>query len=209
MDKNCDIVRDLLPLYAEDMLRAASKELVEEHLQECPACKAEMERLTCAAENVLPQSRGAAEEALPIKQVKKKLNKRRRITVCVTVLLTVAVIFAYFAARPVSVDYGESEWHSEEEIDAAAAVVRLHFVKMSGCKLYSLRYAGDERCEAELNEIHRNGDTGYTDCIVLNSVFRSPLMARGGWEPNELYSWSWTLAKNSVGMWIIVNYGYA
>lgn len=38
MKISCDVIRDLLPLYAEDMVSAGSKKMVEEHLQECPSC---------------------------------------------------------------------------------------------------------------------------------------------------------------------------
>ena len=207
--KNCDIVRDLFPLYAEDMLSAASRDFVERQIKDCPNCKTEIKRLTGEAGNGLPQNSAAEEEALPLKQVKKKLGRRRLITVCVTVLLTVAAIITYFALRPVSVDYGESDTHSIEEIDAAVTVVRLHFLKMSGCKLYSLSYAGDERCAAELAYANRGGAVNYTDCIVLNSVFRSPVVGGGAWEANELYTWSWIIAKTGPGVWTLINYGNA
>lgn len=38
MKISCDVIRDLLPLYAEEMVSAGSKKMVEEHLQECPSC---------------------------------------------------------------------------------------------------------------------------------------------------------------------------
>ena len=39
MKYNCDVIQDLLPLYADDICSAASKEMVEDHLAECNACK--------------------------------------------------------------------------------------------------------------------------------------------------------------------------
>ena len=42
MKTNCDIIRDLLPLYAEHITSEASNALVEEHLAECEACRAEL-----------------------------------------------------------------------------------------------------------------------------------------------------------------------
>ncbi len=38
MDITCDIIRDLLPLYAEDLVSEDSKTLVEEHLCNCEPC---------------------------------------------------------------------------------------------------------------------------------------------------------------------------
>ena len=40
MKTNCDIIRDLLPLYAEHITSEATNALVEEHLAECEACRA-------------------------------------------------------------------------------------------------------------------------------------------------------------------------
>ena len=45
MKMNCDIIRDLLPLYAEHITSEATNALVEEHLAECEACRAELEQM--------------------------------------------------------------------------------------------------------------------------------------------------------------------
>ena len=42
---NCEVMRDLLPLYADDVCSAKSRELVEEHLRECPACTEYLKQL--------------------------------------------------------------------------------------------------------------------------------------------------------------------
>ena len=36
---NCDIVRDLLPLYADGLCSEESRKAVEEHLKSCEACR--------------------------------------------------------------------------------------------------------------------------------------------------------------------------
>ena len=41
MRNECNIVRDLLPLYTEDMVSKDSREFVEEHLNRCEACRKE------------------------------------------------------------------------------------------------------------------------------------------------------------------------
>ena len=38
MKNDCDVIRDLLPLYADDACSGKSREIVEEHLQECEDC---------------------------------------------------------------------------------------------------------------------------------------------------------------------------
>ncbi len=39
MKYDCDVIRDLLPLYADSACSGKSREMVEEHLQECPDCR--------------------------------------------------------------------------------------------------------------------------------------------------------------------------
>ena len=46
MKTECSVVRDLLPLYVEDMVSIETAQYVKSHLEECPECQAELERLT-------------------------------------------------------------------------------------------------------------------------------------------------------------------
>ena len=39
MNKDCEIIRDLLPLYVDDVCSTWTKELVEKHLQNCNECQ--------------------------------------------------------------------------------------------------------------------------------------------------------------------------
>lgn len=45
MRNECNIIRDLLPLYAEDMVSPDTADFVEAHLTNCAACRAELEAL--------------------------------------------------------------------------------------------------------------------------------------------------------------------
>ena len=45
MNKECEVIRDLLPLYADDVCSQTSRELIEEHLHDCPECSAVLEKL--------------------------------------------------------------------------------------------------------------------------------------------------------------------
>ena len=44
MSKQCDIVRDILPLYVDGACSEASAEMVKEHLNACADCNASPER---------------------------------------------------------------------------------------------------------------------------------------------------------------------
>ena len=45
MSKECDIIRDLLPLYADEVVSDASREIIEEHLSGCPECRDYLNKL--------------------------------------------------------------------------------------------------------------------------------------------------------------------
>ena len=113
--------------------------------------------------------------------------------------------------RPVSVKYGTSQLYSAAEMAQAVEVIQADFATLSGCRLYSLTYAGDERCRQELEYANRDSapEERYAACIVFDSVFRSPPDAEGAWEANALYYWSWILARTANGAWVVINKGYA
>ena len=66
MKWNCDLIQDLLPLYAEDLCSAASRQAVEAHLRECESCR----RLTAPLPIEEPADTPAADRA-----VKKSMKK--------------------------------------------------------------------------------------------------------------------------------------
>ena len=45
MKNSCDVIRDLLPLYADDACSQDSRKMVEEHLAECADCGRMLRRL--------------------------------------------------------------------------------------------------------------------------------------------------------------------
>ena len=45
MTNDCEVIRDLLPLYADDACSAKSRDMVAGHLAECPACREMLEQL--------------------------------------------------------------------------------------------------------------------------------------------------------------------
>ena len=145
-----------------------------------------------------------------------KSLKKNRWSIALALLLSVAGMLSLcnagcMAAKSVSVNYGTSKLYSVVEMEKAIEAVKEDFTKLEGCRLYSLSYAGDERCKQELEYANkgRSQDDLYTECIVFDSVFRSPHAGGGAWEANKKYYWSWILAKTANGGWMVINKGYA
>lgn len=106
MNKDCSIVQDLLPLYAEDMLREETKKYVDGHLAQCASCRTELTALK--TEDVTP----ASVSAQPLRDLKRQLQRKKltAVLLAVTLALTLATAgFAYLTA-PQYLPYNETEW---------------------------------------------------------------------------------------------------
>ena len=81
---NCNIIKDLLPLYKEDLLSEESKIFVEDHLKTCPEC-----------ENLLKDEiQIERKESKPLDFVEKRIKKESRyFTLAVVALLGSILIF--------------------------------------------------------------------------------------------------------------------
>ena len=78
MKTECSIVRDLIPLYVEDMVSAETAQYVKSHLAECPECKAELESLK-AGEGLTAIEKKPVEDvakAKPFKKMMKRMNRQ-------------------------------------------------------------------------------------------------------------------------------------
>lgn len=97
----CSVVRDLLPLYAEEMIEEETRALVDEHLEECSECSKRLEEIRAAA--AVPAENTAVDTAKPLLALKKTINKRRRITAAIAALCVFILLFSAF--------HRINEWH--------------------------------------------------------------------------------------------------
>ena len=82
MSISCSVIRDLLPLYAEDLAGEESKALVEKHLEACADCKAALEDLK------EPKPVAVVEEAVPLRLMKQLMRKHTLFLIILAVCLT-------------------------------------------------------------------------------------------------------------------------
>ena len=78
MKNRCDIVQDLLPLYVDGCCTQSSRELVEEHLEECPACKQVFGAMT--GDIPAPQEPEPEAEPIPAEPVPEEPEKKQEKT---------------------------------------------------------------------------------------------------------------------------------
>ena len=70
MSLTCGIIKDLLPLYAENLCGDESREAVEAHLSECESCRSSLEEMR-KTESASPL------EALPLRSISQKIKRKQ------------------------------------------------------------------------------------------------------------------------------------
>lgn len=85
MNLECNITRDLLPLYVEDMISEDGKESVREHIEQCSECKKLLEQM----QQPEPEQ---VHEAEPFKKFRKRFIKHRRNVVTLAVFFTIVAV---------------------------------------------------------------------------------------------------------------------
>jgi len=96
MDITCDVIKDLLPLYLENMLSDDSRTIVEGHLKDCQECRNCLDGMRNFKE--IPADR----DAKPLIKIKSTLYKKKIQTVILSVMIALAffVTAAYYLTAP-------------------------------------------------------------------------------------------------------------
>ena len=133
---------------------------------------------------------------------------KKKILIVLCVLLGIALMLSFI---PAVIDCGDYVLYTKEDRQSAAKLISDTVEFFEGCKLYAVKYEGDEVSKKNLEYCNSLAEDGITcsESIVFTSYFRSPIFNAGAWNPNDLYSWSWYLARTNDGEWEILTYGYA
>lgn len=91
MKNKCNIIRDILPLYVENIVSDDTKAFVDAHLEECAECKKVMENMRTPSE--LPSD----VDAVPLRKIRRKLLVKKVTTILITVALVLALLITAFA----------------------------------------------------------------------------------------------------------------
>ena len=110
MDKmHCDIVKDLLPLYVDDVCSEKSKAAIEEHLKECEECRKCYEDLTKELPQVAADGSGKMSEGLFLETLEKKIHKeitRKMVITAVVMYVIFAIGLACIPGYPKRLGFG-------------------------------------------------------------------------------------------------------
>ncbi|SHL63655.1 Putative zinc-finger [Anaerocolumna jejuensis DSM 15929] len=106
MEKNCDIIKDLLPLYIDGVCSEDSKKAVEEHIKTCESCRKELEDFKSAVSAV---DSGEEEIIRKISYRWKKTRAKALLTGILAMLLLAlaGLVFYLYSSGDRAVKYGE------------------------------------------------------------------------------------------------------
>lgn len=130
MKNECSIVRDILPLYLENMVSDETGTFVNEHLKGCPECTAELEALKAGTkvEKVGSEMRDSleAEVMKSMKATRKKFRKKayRVAAIIAGIFIIVCVLLHFFPVYRI-VDIGPmtiGSYYSGEQIAKALSI---------------------------------------------------------------------------------------
>ena len=88
-DIPCGVIRDLLPLYTEDLCSEESRALVDDHIINCPDCRRAKESMKKT--EPLPVDSGVG-----LKKIKKELKNRKLRTAAMAALLVFVLLVSFF-----------------------------------------------------------------------------------------------------------------
>ena len=122
MKQECSIVRDLLPLYVEDMVSPETAEFVGEHLKSCETCQAEVQRLR-QPPDVTPPAQEERPEA-PLRLLQRKLLIKRIQTALLAGAFVLVILLSAFAilSAPRYVPYTAQLLEVTEQADGSLTI---------------------------------------------------------------------------------------
>ena len=88
---NCEIIKDLLPLYVDKLVSEETKNIVEEHIEECDNCKSTLEDMN-PVEKINPEDN--IKQVDCFKKIKKKSRKKIVISILLGMIFTLIGVFA-------------------------------------------------------------------------------------------------------------------
>lgn len=161
----CDVVKDILPLYIDDVVSDDTRKLIEEHLGSCSACRIEAEEMKRGIEIPL-DSQIEIDEAGMIKDLKIKFLKKKMLVAiisAVAALAAAALLYTYASVSRTVIPFDDSQISITE----------------SGGKLYAMYngndMAGVSSIDPALNDADNDDDNDDGRSVCVFYIYSTPL----------------------------------
>ena len=155
MKLSCGIVRDLLPLYAEQMTGEETNAAVREHLEGCPACSQALKEL----EKTTP---APTEDVQAMQKLKKGLRVRRWRAAALAALAVFLPLYALFARSVV-----------KEYLPYSEGLVTVEGVRLNEDQEEALYLSYDSRVNGLRYEMTEDADTGERTLFIMGYDYAS------------------------------------
>lgn len=99
MKYQCEVIKDLLPLYVDDVCSKESKKIIEEHLEICDSCKQYYDAMKSSDNSIISEDKNNEILADSLQKVKKQI----RVKHLIISMLTLSVIFVFAALSAVAI----------------------------------------------------------------------------------------------------------
>lgn len=203
MKNECSIVRDILPLYLENMVSDETGTFVKEHLKGCPECTAELEALKAGpkVEKIGNEMRDSleAEVMKSMKAIRKKFRKKayRVAAVIAGIFIIVCVLLHFFPVYRI--------------VDIGAMTMGNYYSSDQIAKAFYIGSASDRR---EAQAVLRLADQAFNDVqhTSVENEEKYGLLARyatdtdsygdTAFNEHSLELWSAHLGKDEGYIWV-------
>lgn len=114
----CNTIKDLLPLYHDEVCSDESREIVEGHLLECEGCRAYYEMMKESSKMFKEMSIDEKADFRMIKKIKKKFQRSRIMTAIISLGLGIALVLGFFKfmnSYIVPIEYNKENFRVAEE----------------------------------------------------------------------------------------------
>lgn len=116
----CEIIRDLLPSYLDELTSAESNQAIEEHLQECKECGKHLEAMKTemvSERYVKKTTEEIREEIYPFKKLKKKTVRSiiKTVFICMIIFSIIATAYESYVGTGVTADFEDMKITSLNE----------------------------------------------------------------------------------------------
>ncbi len=162
----CNVVKDILPLYIDDVVSDDTRKIVEEHLGSCSACRIEAEEMKRGIEIPL-DSQIEIDEAGMIKDLKIKFLKKKMLVAiisAVAALVAAALLYTYASVSRTVIPFDDSKISITE----------------SGGKLYAMYNGNDmagvssiDPASDDADNYDTNNEEGSSVCVFY--LYSTPL----------------------------------
>ena len=91
---SCEVIKDLLPLYVDDVLSEDSRKLVESHISDCADCKKYYEDMQNSSFMLTTQK--SSDGKVVIKKIRRNINNKKLVLICITAVVVASIALCSF-----------------------------------------------------------------------------------------------------------------